>query len=515
VDGSGAPRVCSARVRNDAGEGPAGSAVVHGATMEILLVATELSPWISSTDTADEIFALARTLRQLGHDVTVMAPFDNAFERGGLLVARRLTPLSLPDGVEVTLFDAQMSSGSKIVLLGMPAGPDARLVSTDALDPNSLRTAAVFARAVAAFVDQRAEQSQPFDVVHLFDWTASLAGVGLRKYVRSPAPAIVLSVHDARQTGSIDRRVCEAIGDDLLSHETLVLGDRICLLRGGILAADTVVVPSEGHLVEWTAAGNVDEVSSVFSGLTAAVASVPGGVDYSRVNPATNPRLVARYDAEDASAKRATKAAVQRELGFGVDERPLVLFPGPLNLDAGADLVLEAIDSASELPLSLCIWSMPDDPPSLVAELERRLAGHSSNVAHRVLKTEDDLHRGFAAADFVVYPNRHTEGQVRFLAAQRYGAIVIAMNTPGLRDAIVDCDAALETGTGFLFDELSASALVGALSRALAAYSNPRFARLRRRVMRQDFSWERPSRRLLQLYKKARSAKLRDSAADL
>jgi starch synthase len=70
-------------------------------------------------------------------------------------------------------------------------------------------------------------------------------------------------------------------------------------------------------------------------------------------------------------------------------------------------------------------------------------------------------------------------------------------------DALVDCDAELETGTGFLFDTANSQALLAATTRALSAYGSPGHARLRRRVMRLDVSWERIARRYAQLYRKA------------
>ena len=73
-------------------------------------------------------------------------------------------------------------------------------------------------------------------------------------------------------------------------------------------------------------------------------------------------------------------------------------------------------------------------------------------------------------------------------------------------DTIVDCDASLETGTGFLFDDESDEALLGAVGRGLAAFSSASFPRLRRRVMRLDLGWDRPARRYLQVYRQALGA---------
>ena len=85
--------------------------------------------------------------------------------------------------------------------------------------------------------------------------------------------------------------------------------------------------------------------------------------------------------------------------------------------------------------------------------------------------------------------------------AQRYGALPIARATGGLVDTIVDCDAKLETGTGFLFDDDSVDALVGAVERAIAARVSPRWPALVRRVMRLDRGWERPARQYEQVYR--------------
>jgi starch synthase len=54
-----------------------------------------------------------------------------------------------------------------------------------------------------------------------------------------------------------------------------------------------------------------------------------------------------------------------------------------------------------------------------------------------------------------------------------------------------------------LFDSKDSEALLGAATRAFSAYGSPGHARLRRRVMRLDVSWERVARRYAQLYRRA------------
>ncbi|PKN45134.1 MAG: glycogen synthase GlgA, partial [Deltaproteobacteria bacterium HGW-Deltaproteobacteria-20] len=68
--------------------------------MDILFVSTELAPYAKVGGLADVVASLSKTLRQLGHNVTVALPRFPHFERAGLLVARRLTPLPFQLGGE-------------------------------------------------------------------------------------------------------------------------------------------------------------------------------------------------------------------------------------------------------------------------------------------------------------------------------------------------------------------------------------------------------------------------------
>ena len=81
--------------------------------MDILFATTELAPYVKVGGLADVAASLPKALRGLGHKVTVIVPRFPGFEAGGLLVARRLTPLKLQHGdasVEVTLYDASRPS---------------------------------------------------------------------------------------------------------------------------------------------------------------------------------------------------------------------------------------------------------------------------------------------------------------------------------------------------------------------------------------------------------------------
>jgi starch synthase len=144
-------------------------------------------------------------------------------------------------------------------------------------------------------------------------------------------------------------------------------------------------------------------------------------------------------------------------------------------------------------------------PAASAAELDR-LAGDYPSDLVRLKETSDAARRRvLSAADFALCLDAGSLTPASVQAAQRYGAVPVALARGAAVDALVDCDAELETGTGFLFEASETASLLGAATRAFSAYGSPAHTRLRRRVMRLDVSWERAARRYAQLYRKAAS----------
>jgi len=213
--------------------------------------------------------------------------------------------------------------------------------------------------------------------------------------------------------------------------------------------------------------------------------------------------LEARYDAEDPWGKARTKGTLLRKLRLDLDiARPLAVFAGSLGEESGADLVVEALPSLLKNDLAVVVAGRGS--ASLAAAI--RAASDERPELLAFVEEDDDelLRRLHAAADFALVPARHSPDAFPAKLAQRYGALPVAHATGGLVDAVVDCDAELETGTGFLFDRPTSASLVAATERAVSAYaSEAGFARLRRRAMRLDLAWDRPARRYAQIYRRA------------
>jgi starch synthase len=472
--------------------------------MDILFVTTELAPFVKVGGLADVAAALPKALRALGHKVTLVLPRFPAFEQGGLLVARRLTPVHVPLGgitYDVTLFDGRLASQVDIVLVDAPGFFDrAGIYGERGEDyPDNATRFALLSYAAAEIARQRAAGGAPFDVVHCHDWPSALVPT----YLEGLGPTkTVLTIHNMAHQGVFGREQVAAVGLDA-KHFTTDTGEffgKLNLLKLGLVTADAVTTVSPTYAREIATEPGGAGLDGVVRARRTPIVGILNGIDYAVWNPATDAVLATRYDAQDASGRVRCKGALQRELGLAIEPVPLVVSIGRMVHQKGTDLVAGAIPQllrATDAQIAIA----GDGDPELVARIEAAVAASDGRAVFSRNAPEALVHRMMSAADILLVPSRFEPCGLVQQYAQRYGALPVARATGGLVDTVVDCDAKLETGTGFLFDAETSNALVGACERAIAARTEPAWPVLVKRVMRLDRSWDGPARRYEALMK--------------
>lgn len=481
--------------------------------MDILFVASELAPMAKVGGLADVVAALSKALRLLGHKVTIALPRYPAVEAGGLMLARRLTPIVLPGvpahgipAAEVTVYDGRLGSGVDLLLLDAPGLFDRPGVYGEggADYPDNARRFGLFCRAVAEVVRHREEAGQPFDIVHAHDWPAALVPYLLKQRAEASRTRTVLTIHNVAHQGIFPAAELPhtGLGPEHFTLDRLEFYGMMSFLKAGILAADALTTVSTTYAREILTPEYGERLDGVLRLRQKDLVGIVNGIDYAVYNPMTDPALIAHYDAEDPANKGRCKAALLQELGLEIrPERPLVVSIGRVVPQKGVDLLAAALPKILKSDVSVAIAGTGD--PALVAKLQAAVAKAPERAAYLGAVPEPIIHRLFAAADLVLVPSRYEPCGLVQLYAQRYGAVPVASRTGGLSDTIVDCDAELETGSGFLFDKPTAAALLGGVQRALAAMGSPRWGALRRRVMRLDLGWDRPARRYAHVYRAA------------
>jgi starch synthase len=127
---------------------------------------------------------------------------------------------------------------------------------------------------------------------------------------------------------------------------------------------------------------------------------------------------------------------------------------------------------------------------------------YPQKVAVSLRFSEGLAHKIEGAADIFLMPSHFEPCGLSQMYSLRYGTLPIVRATGGLADTVVNYDERTGEGTGFVLHDLTPDSLADTIGWALATwYGHPaRIEELRRRAMRQDFSWDRAASAYEQLY---------------
>lgn len=475
-------------------------ASVYRARVEILFVTTELAPYSARPNAAEIAEAgasLPKALRGLGHRVTVVSPLYKGIDPTARSLARRLSTLTVELGGKsyaCQLYDGRTTGGVDLIFLG-----NAELFG-DPPGEGDLAQRVRAALLLSSAAAQLAHTREPkVDVLHARG-AGGAAALTLAKMYR-PELGCVLSLHDS-DAAEDQLPLSPALLEELALPEPLraaLLPDQPSLLSAGVRSADAVVTTATSSVRSM-----LDEAHSPFAQLLRDKGSkflgIVNGVDASLWNPLIDSHLSARFDATNLTGKSRCKGALQYMLGLGVNpDVPLIAAIGELSEARGGDLIAQIAGDCLRNDVQLCVLGSEGQAAerlcSLASELPERLALRTSF-------DEKEKHLALAASDFLLLPAREPRALEIALCGLRYGSLPIVRAVGALADVIVDTDAKLETGNGFVAEGQLPEDALATLQRAIGAYARrPAFEALRKRSMRHDVSWERSARRYEHLFK--------------
>nr|GMD92978.1 soluble starch synthase 3, chloroplastic/amyloplastic isoform X1 [Ipomoea batatas] len=241
------------------------------------------------------------------------------------------------------------------------------------------------------------------------------------------------------------------------------------------------------------------------------------GIDPDIWDPYNDKFIPISYTSENVvEGKRAAKEALQQRLGLKKDDRPLVGIITRLTHQKGIHLIKHALSRTLERDGQVVLLGSAPDPRIQNEFVD--LANHMHSAFHgraRLCLTYDEplSHLIYAGADFILVPSIFEPCGLTQLVAMRYGSIPVVRKTGGLYDTVFDVDHDKERArasgiepNGFSFDGADAAGVDYALNRAITAWYDTRdwFNSLCKKVMEQDWSWNRPALDYLELYHAAR-----------
>ncbi len=356
------------------------------------------------------------------------------------------------------------------------------------------------------------------DVIHVHDWHASFVPVYIKNEITaenySPETfrdtGLMLTIHNIAYQGVFPYEYMHELNlpDVLFNMEALEFYGKINILKGGIVYSDSVTTVSPTYAEEIKSSPEYGMgLEGILSKMGDKVKGILNGIDYDYWNPAKDEELYKNYSKRNVfKGKAENKANLQAELGL--PQNPKVMMMGivaRLDRQKGFDLIDEAVrELVNELEFQLVVLGTGN--PEIQERLVKLAQDYPDRVKVKIAFDPVLAKRIYAGSDVFLMPSRFEPCGLGQMISYRYGTLVIARATGGLKDTVTDYSQDPENATGFLFDEPTAQALASAMRRAVELYSKEKIWRkLVRNVLEREYTWERSAKHYLELYGNLRS----------
>lgn len=495
--------------------------------MHILHIASELAPIAKVGGLGDVVLGLNRELSWKGHDVDIIIPKYDSID------TREIRDFAIEQEDVPSFFEGKQYSNT--IWIGWVE--NLKVYFIEPHHPryffnrsciygcdDDVERYLYFSRACLEFIKSKGEE---IDIIHLHDWqTAAIAPLyyELFKKPGSTSPKIVFTIHNLEHQGKCSPANLEQIGlsgTKMLKKDKLqdlLYPDAINLLKGGIVYADFVTTVSPNYAWEVTTPEGGRGLDSLLIQVKDKFKGILNGIDYSYWNPEIDRYLPSHFSSREVPTTKKdhctidTKAFIKKELreriGLIEEHRPIVGCIARLVPQKGIEMIKHVILTIADRGGQFVLLGSSPIPSINEAfhQLNKRFINHPH--VHLMLQHQEELaHMIFAGCDQFIVPSIFEPCGLTQLIAMKYGTIPVVRKTGGLVDTVFDVDYSTlpeEARNGYVFDYPDNQGIDSALDRAIRCwYDNPDvWRKLMIRVMKQDYSWDKPSEKYLEIYRK-------------
>ena len=476
--------------------------------MRIAILASEGAPYCKSGGLGDGMEALPSALARIeGNEVILILPYYHKIkydpkwnveyvgecqvslgwrqQYAGIMKLKGRT-----DGVQVYFIDSQYYFGGRDTTIYGHGDDSERF--------------AFFSRAC---LDAMASIGWIPDVIQCNDWQTALVPTYLKAMYRHiySHTRVMYTIHNIEYQGWANG----SFFDDVLGlpwdwRGCLDMNGSVNMMKGAIESADLVTTVSETYARELMYPYYAHGLDVIISNAAWKLTGITNGIDTNTFNPETDAALPAHYNASSfIEGKAACKAVLQKEVGLPVkSDVPLCVMVTRLAGHKGLDLLCYiARRLLWEEDVQLLILGTGD--PHYETFFRDLANEYPDKVAAKITFNLGLAARIYAGGDVYLMPSKSEPCGLSQMNAMRYGTVPVVHATGGLRDTVPPADEKGKGGLGFTFQSYNGDDFLAAVKRALNLYNHDRagFRDLQRRGMEQDFSWDKPAKRYMDLFR--------------
>ena len=344
------------------------------------------------------------------------------------------------------------------------------------------------------------------DVIQCNDWQTALVPTYLKAMYGHlfPHTRCMYTIHNIEYQGWAN----SSFFDDVLYlpwewRGCLDMNGSVNMMKAAIETADLVTTVSETYARELMYPYYAHGLDSIIASASWKLTGITNGIDVDTFDPEKDPALPAHYTAETLEqGKAACKAALQEEVGLPVKpDVPLCVMVTRLAGHKGLDLLCYiARRLLWEEDVQLLILGTGE--PHYETFFRDLANEFPDKVAAKITFDLGLAARIYAGGDIYLMPSKSEPCGLSQMNAMRYGTVPVVHATGGLRDTVPPANVFGENGLGLTFQSYNGDDFLASLKRALHLYNQDReaFRTLQRRDMSQDFSWDKPAKRYMELF---------------
>lgn len=479
--------------------------------MKILFIASEVEGLVKTGGLADVAYALPKALIAAGHDVKVVMPAYSAIAS----TWQHWQPESFTTKISYLAQEAVVGyqgkhDGISVIAIGHEAFQRSGIYDDGhySYDDNAYR----YAILSKASLDWCLRQQWQPDIVHGNDWQAGLAIFYLAEHFKHDSffekTRSVLSIHNGAYQMQCASHWLDSIGihPRFFQHHDFEDFGNINILKGSLGFADGVTTVSPGYATELTTPLGGHGLDFKYRELTRPILGILNGCDYDHWNPETDPWLPKNYASPDDEGKSECKMALQQEVGLPEKSHvPLLASICRLVEQKGVQLLIPVLmQLLKEEDFQFVLLGSGD--PTLSGQLEylakqypekmRFINGYDVALSHKIE----------AGADAFMMPSIFEPCGLNQIYSLRYGTVPLVREVGGLQDTVTrlsQSERNLKTATGFMFDEISAEALLTETTRMLNVFRHKpeRWKAIQRNGMAKRFNWTKSAGEYVRFYR--------------
>lgn len=347
------------------------------------------------------------------------------------------------------------------------------------------------------------------DILHAHDWQSALSVIYLNLKYRGISEyrniRTVFTIHNIQYQGQYDFAILGDIFDlDAKDKRYVEYGGCINLMKGAIEFADIVTTVSPTYAKEIMNPVYSYGLDKMLIRCSGKVRGILNGIDYDYYNPKTDSDIASNYSHTNLAAKAPNKAAIQEYCGLPIrGDAPLFAIISRLAAHKGLDLIKQiAEDFVANNDMQLVVLGKGEYDYECYF---RYLAGKYSDKVSSLLVYDRALSKKiYAGADIFLMPSKSEPCGLSQMIASRYGTVPVTRETGGLYDSIkgyyTDENGKI-CGNGFTFANYDAYELKDRMYAAKNLYCDrSMWKKLVKKIMQEDFSWEKSAKQYLSLY---------------